>query len=213
MTRSNLRLAIAVTLTAALSACAAQSITQDYTLTAEAREGVVTGSVSYSGRYSGYYVHYRQLPGGVRGEFSFGSSVAVVPDKGDFSEPGLRGSVFAKALPPGEYEVYRWSVGSGYATVASTEPFSIRFTVEPGKLVYLGNFHFIKTSSLGLTVTGAKLSYKEEIASDLPIFKRKFPALADTPVAYAAAAGTARDDLGGASETHMTTRVFIPVRR
>jgi hypothetical protein len=198
----------------ALGSCAATNVGSDYKVTPQSSEGVVTGSVTYGGDYSAYRVHYRQVGGGKSGTFQTGAAMVLlpVPDPGDF-QGGGRGTVFAAALPPGEYEVYRWTLGSGYASASSTAPFSIRFSVEPGKLVYLGNFHFVQTSRMGLTVTGARLVYRDALARDLPVLKRKFPGLAETPVARAVDPATVVTDLGGNSDVRISVPVFVPSRR
>jgi hypothetical protein len=203
-----------VSLTALLvAACATPNVSQDYRLNPSSNDGVVMGSVTYSGRYSGYSVEFRQVPTGQTGRFQTGESVALIPQvpKGDFGSAAPRGTVFAAALAAGDYEIYEWKVGSGYANVRSTAPFSIRFKVEPGKLVYLGNFHFTQTSGMGLMVTGAMLSYAEKHERDIAAFKAKFPALAEFPIAYAVAPGTNEEWLGGRSSTTITVPVFVPI--
>lgn len=209
-----MRKLIAAFLSFILGACATPDVASDYKIDRESKQGVVTGSVSYVGRPSGYRVYFRQIPGGYSGSFGTGAASTLLPfsEKGDFNDQHGLGTVFAAALPPGEYEIFSWAVASGYANVRSTVPFSIRFTVEPGKLVYLGNFQFRQTAGLGLTVTGATVSYREAIARDIPVFKRKFPGLSETPIAYAVEAGMNRSDLGGQSATIMTIPIFLPVR-
>lgn len=206
---------LALTFVVLLAACATPNVEQDFRLNPASNEGVVAGSVTYSGRYSGYSVRYRHLPSGTSGKFETGQGVALIPyvPKGDFNDATLRGNVFAAALPAGDYEIFRWSVGSGAANVGPTVPFSIRFRVEPGKMVYLGNFHFTQTSSMGLTVTGATVTYRESIDRDLPIMKAKFPAFADVPIGYSIPRGTSQENVGGQFTTTITVPVFVPLRK
>lgn len=203
-----------VGLTLLLAACATANVNPEYRLKADAAEGVITGSVSYSGRYSGYRVYYRRVGGEELGYFEIGTGNALLPivEKGDFAIRGLRGTVFAAQLPAGEYEMHRWIVSSGASTVTSTVPFSISFTVDSGKLVYLGNFHFTTTSTMGLTVTGARLSHRDAVERDLPVFQKKFPGLAETPMAYAIEKGAERNNVGGSSFARIVIPIYVPVR-
>ena len=200
---------------AVLSACATPDVGSDYKLRTNSNEGVVAGSVTYNGRFSGYGVLYHQLPSGVSGRFETGQAMLIIPyiPKGDFDDDELKGTVFASALPAGDYEIFAWHVGSGPVHVRSTAPFSIRFRVEPGKAVYLGNFHFTQTDSMGLTVTGAKLTYRDAAQRDLPMIKKKFPMFVDESIAYAAPPGINQDNLGEQFRTQIDLPVFIPVPR
>lgn len=206
---------IAVFAVLLLSGCASTDVAKDYRLGPDSKVGVVTGSVSYSGRFSGYGVFYRQLPSGASGTFETGSSMALLPfpDKGDFDQKDLSGTVFAAALPPGDYEIYSWSVGSGPATVEPTMPFSIRFKVESGRLVYLGNFHFRQTAGMGLTVTGVNVSYRDSATRDLPIFRTKFPNLASASISSSVATGFEQQNLGGPAAATIQLPLPVPVRR
>jgi len=184
--------------------CATPDVDATYRLTPASTEGVVTGSVTYKGSFSGYGVHYKQIDGTAQGRFAnHHSHYAVYAPRGDFSTEDYAGVVFAVPLPAGEYEMHEWSIGSGFTTVLSTTPFSIRFKVEPGKMVYAGNFHFTQTTSRGLTVTGARLTYKEAMDRDLPLLKKKFTNLADIPIAYSIAPATQLEDLGGAESRNI----------
>ncbi len=176
----------------------------------QAPPGIAAGSVTYSGRYSKYRVMYRQLPKGVSGSFEYGDS--GFPPPGDFKDRTLRGAVFAENLPAGEYEIYRWHIRSGLFSVESTNPFSIRFRIDPTKVIYLGNFHFTVTRSLGLSVTGATLTYKDAIGRDLPVLKEKFPGVSEQSIAYALTSGTEQENLGGSHRTTFTP-IFVPYVR
>ena len=203
----------ALLLSVLLAACATPSVPPSFRLDSSKSDGVVSGSLSYDGRYSGYRVLYRRFPDGKPERFEIGESMVLIPTvpQWDFKEANLSGNVFAASLPAGEYEVFAWSVGSGYSRVNPTAPFSIRFRVEPGKMVYLGSFHFQQTSSMGLAVTGVSVSYLDRIERDLAMIKKKYPGLGDAPVAYAIGVGTNEQQLGGRSSNTITVPIFIPV--
>jgi hypothetical protein len=183
-------------------------------LNATGNAGVVTGSITYAGSLSGYSVFYRALSGVKAGRLQTGEAVLLIPyiPKGDVSLLGTRGELFAVELVAGEYEFYSWSVGSGPANVRPTSPFSVRFIVTPGKVVYIGNFHFRQTSSMGLTVTGAQLDYFDRAERDLPLLKKKYPTLEAAGIEVGLERGAAYEQLGGPHATTIMIAVPIPVR-
>jgi len=189
----------------ALSGCAtAPELDPSYRL-ASASGGLVAGSVTYRGLYSHYRVHYRRA--GTHAEAVFtndSNNFPLGPPKGDFDSAEFVGVVFAIPLAAGDYELIGWTVGSGVTTVYATTPFLIPFTVEPGKLLYLGDFHFKMTCSFGLAVKGSTLTHRDAIDRDMPIFRAKFPNVADAPVSRSAAPAAPIENLGGAQSISVT---------
>lgn len=88
-----------------LTACAARSVDPSYNLDASAKEGVITGSISYSGRLSGYNVHYRNLSTGDTGRIQVGEAAVLIPirPKNDLNDRKTFGNIFAIALAPGNF--------------------------------------------------------------------------------------------------------------
>jgi hypothetical protein len=183
-------------------------------LNATGKAGIVTGSITYAGSLSGYSVFYRALSGGQEGRVQTGEAVLLIPyiPKGDASVLGTPGELFAIELVAGEYEFYSWSVGSGPASVRPTSPFSVRFIVTPGKVVYVGNFRFRQTSRMGLTVTGAQLGYFDRAERDIPLLKKKYPTVEGAEIEVAVERGAAYEQLGGPHATTIMIPVPIPVR-
>ncbi|HEY6382939.1 MAG TPA: hypothetical protein VIY07_14175 [Pseudolabrys sp.] len=183
-------------------------------MNAAGNAGVVTGSITYAGSFSGYSVLYRALTGADAGRIQTGQGALLIPyiPKGDVSLLGTRGELFAVELPAGEYEFYSWSVGSGFADVRPTSPFSVTFIVIPGKVMYVGNFHFRQTASMGLTVTGVQVDYVDRAERDLPLLSKKYPTLAAAGIDVGLERGAAYEQLGGPHATTITIPVPIPVR-
>ena len=195
-----------------IQGCATPNIDRGYVLNSTAESGVVSGSITYQGGYSGYRVYYRSLKqDGESGFFQWGKSNVLIPyfPKGDFESLGIKGALFAAELSAGDYEIYQWSVGSGPAIVKPIEDFSIRFTVEPAKAVYLGNFNFVQTDSMGLTITGAEVSYADMSIRDLSVLQQKYPNFSKVPVKYAVPPSTNINRLGGNTKTKFY--LMIPV--
>jgi hypothetical protein len=208
-----LRGAIAGLALLALNACATKNIDRNYALDETSGKGVVIGSITYSGTYASYSVYYRKVGGGTAGRFQFGQGMYLFPplEKDDIRGRGLRGDVFAAELPAGDYEIYSWHVGSGYALVGPSNPFTIRYHIEPGKSVYLGNFHFQRRERLLGGVTGAMLTYKDEAERDLKIFATKYPKLGEFEIGSSIEKGQVYDDLGEGYQTVITVPIVYVV--
>ncbi len=209
--RDLLRACCSIAAAAWLAACGTPNVGTDYVLSDAGNKGVVVGSITYSGSYAGYEVHYRKVGDtAVRGFFHYGmSKYMAMPrmGKSDIAEPGVRGDLFAAELPEGEYEVHGWQVSQGTtATSTQTQSFSIRFTVKPGEATYLGNYHFTRTSRSLNLATGFEVTAKDEAARDLKIFAEKYPRLSQVAVTAGMERGQRYEQIGGASHT---TIVFV----
>jgi hypothetical protein len=195
----------------ALSACATSNVSKNYVIKTDSNTGIVTGSITYDGSYSGYAVIYRKVPSGKTGHFQSGESQVIIPyfPAGEFKPMGIKGNLIAAELPAGDYEINSWSVGSGPAAVTPTTPFTISFRVIPGKATYIGNFHFTQLSSAGLTVTGAKVDYRNMQERDSSVLAKNYKNLASVPTVSALEKDTNINKLGGNYSTKIT--LFIPI--
>ena len=176
MRKSNsLRIAFMV-LVIFLSGCVTQAPRppQPYVFGDMSRNGLIVFSIKYNGPNSGYGVQYRGLDNEVRGSLQAGVGVSLIPvaQKGDFEFS--TGKLHVLELPPGKYEFYSWSTKSGMANLSKNKPFSIEFTVEPGRSSYLGSFIFSAISQFGATVTGVKVDYANALSEDLEALRRKY---------------------------------------
>lgn len=169
-----------------LYGCATPNVSSDYRLSEASGHGLVIGSVTYGGRLSEYKIFYRQIPTGKSGFFKAGQGQIPPFPRNDFSGNGTGavGELFSAQLPAGRYEFFTWGIHSGAANTQS-EPFSIEFIVTAGQPIYLGNFHFLSTSTLGLTVIGANVYHRQQSEIDIALFKRKYPQLAQQPIQMA----------------------------
>jgi hypothetical protein len=85
-------------------------------------------------------------------------------------------------LPAGRYIFYHWSINTGLATITPKDELPVvAFTIEPGKAVYVGNFHSnLRTvrGFLGNKVIGeVYFSLGSEIKRDLAALRRLYPNL------------------------------------
>lgn len=114
---------------------------------------------------------------------------------GDFPDMPLRvGRVTAIALEPGEYELYAWGLyvnafgGYGYVTPKAPPP-PLGFTVKAGEVTYLGALHgetIMGRNLVGLPVVASGYPIIEDKRSrDEPMFRSRFPMLANWPITSA----------------------------
>lgn len=130
--------------------------------------------------------------------------------KSDFQ--GVNGKLQVTELPSGKYEISRWGVTSGYVHLSQTQPFSIKFKIEPGKATYIGSFIFSVTKTLGLTVTGVKVDFQDKYAEDVAVLRKKYPNLERTDIYMGLESNLLKNDIGGESSTYWDMpAVFIPV--
>lgn len=107
------------------------------------------------------------------------------PTKWDFQEKDRDGKVFKLAIDPGDYEIYGvgfyFNNGQVFRRYESKEPFSVPFTIEEGKVYYLGEF--LAYGLWGRNIfrisipAGGFFEASENKARDFDLIKAKFPEL------------------------------------
>jgi len=212
----SIRLWAAVLLLPVLAGCATPNIDAKHDV--RGATGVVSGSITYAGPYGLYRLNFVSQDTGERYPVEHGSGQTLNPVlafKGEDPHPGLkkRGSPFAVALPAGNYELKAWELHCGYAHLASTAPTGIAFKVEPGQVIYLGNFNFVETARFLRMPTAAAVSLSEQSARDLPVIRAAFQALMEVPITQTLNPAARLENLGGASASRVDIPIFIPVVR
>lgn len=196
-----------------VSACAGVSnVDKDFTLSNESEKGLLVGSVTYAGKYSGHRVLFKPVDEDRNLWVQTGKGTVLVPyfPDGDIAEPGRKGDVFVTELPPGRYEFFSWAIHSGYATVRPQYSMAIPFEIKAGEALYVGNFHFRQTSWRGWTVTGARLEYGDFLARDLDIMRRKYPRIDPTRIFAGIEKGLLIDRKCCASTDWSPPLIYIP---
>lgn len=198
-----------------LGACTSvESVPNNFVLDPISNKGVLIGSVTYHGTYSGYSVLFRKVGEDRASRLSIGGGTALLPPSmldWDIKQRGLRGNVFAVELPAGDYEFFSWRVSSGYAEVRPQQDFRIPFSIFPGKAVYLGNFKFERASGLGGTVTAVDVQHNDESNRDIGILGKKYHGIDPATINTSFASNTTAHGLGGGSSATITIPI-IPVR-
>ena len=169
-------------LVSALIGCTTSNIRDDYRLDSTRDEGLVIGSITYDGAMAEYRISYEREGGANRGYFSAGAAMYPALPRNDFPTNGFRGALFSSALPAGRYFISHSGTSSGMVNSYASSPSTIAFEVVPGKVTYLGNFHFVPVRRLNILV-GAKVMHLNQLERDQAIFHKRYPTLAGAPIA------------------------------
>jgi hypothetical protein len=140
------------------------------------QNGIVYGTVTYEGEYSGYRVYYKGEGENKGGWVQTGEgSTWTLPFPESFLHRyGIEGDVFAVELAPGKYTFFYWAVASGLYRFGATSHFDIEIEVLPQTLSYVGNFNFVQTMSKGWAVTMADVNYSDLFDRDTKYLLQKY---------------------------------------
>jgi hypothetical protein len=102
---------------------------------------------------------------------------------GEYYSEDAREGLAVMELPAGAYEFTRWSATAGGwlggREISPLEPISVRFSVEPGKVLYLGNLYLQSMNVGKVTVDGAitqhVISVRDRGSADLEAIRSSLP--------------------------------------
>ncbi len=170
----------------------------------QSNEGFLVGSFTYQGanpnkiakvfqdpekfNYSSYSLSFQSLNDEkLLGSISIPTSRFLGRKNADpyFKLEAGRGYVFVIPLPPGDYEFrdFLLSHKGGYATTywSAREKFSIPFTIESGKAIYIGEvkvIHLFAKNLFGISVPdGGVFVGSDQSERDIPLLKKSYPFL------------------------------------
>jgi hypothetical protein len=137
-------------------------------------KGLVITSVTYSGSFNRHALHYAKIGQDKGPSFAFPPQLFGFLEKSDISNKEIEGTVQISELPAGDYEFYEWTGKRGGVDYKTRQRFSVRFTVAPGKVTYLGNifFDFDRSPSANGFYN---LKIQDALKRDLEIAKTKYP--------------------------------------
>jgi len=186
---------------ATVAGCA--NVQSTYKLDPTKGNGLVVGTITYESFGGEYYVTASRAgdPKTVI-RLSVGSPTLLPFAKINDDDLKMRGDTFAVEAPAGEYALGKWYIRRGPKLYSSAQELGVSFKIEPGKATYLGNIHYVGRDTVIL---------QEMTKRDLPILQARFPALKDSPVAFAIAEGTKLEGLGGEATRKTIIPIFIPV--
>jgi hypothetical protein len=200
-----------------VAGCATPNIQDTHNLETSQGSGVVAGTITYEGVYGAYILHLESQAGEkFRIQHGTGQTLnLMLAFKGEDRNARLdaTGSPFAVELPPGTYSLSKWQVSVGAANITSTGPTGVSFTLESGKAIYIGNYHFRETARFGRLPTSAVVTMTEMGRRDLSVIRDAFPALSSVPITQTVTPALHLENLGGSSSSRISMPVFIPLAK
>ena len=188
---------------ATLLASCASGVPSSYKPDAVTGKGLIVGTITttaYGGEH--YILVYNQTEPGKPVKLAIGSTQWHPFVKINDSDLKARGDTFAVEAEAGVYEMGSWTVRQGPKRYWGEKSLGLTFKVEPGKVTYIGNIHFVDKEYVNL---------QEMTKRDLPVIESRYPAIKNTPLAFTIAEGTNLERLGGKGSWKMSTPIFIPV--
>jgi hypothetical protein len=132
-----LRLLAAMLVTLALSGCAMNLKTYDG---ADAGYLVASLAMAPDAMYDNVEFDFRSRDGQVDERLFWVNDAALLSPAADFREADAKGAIATVRLKPGQYEFYSFGVKRGNRGYTPRIAYSISFTVESGKVTYVGQF-------------------------------------------------------------------------
>jgi hypothetical protein len=183
---------LALLATALLGACAptANEVRPDKALDLSSQGAVALSFTSVGIPYlHGLYLFYTPAAGGEEvGMAAYGTDSPGYWS--DYYQDVEKGRLAVLQLAPGDYRFTRWSANAGglggTRSIDPEDPFNIPFTVEAGKILYLGNLHLTSHDVSKVTSSYAstrhQLSVRDRRDVDLDALKRRLPSNGAAPV-------------------------------
>jgi hypothetical protein len=196
-----------------LVGCATPDVSKDFSLSPDSKTGLLIGSVKYRGPVAGYRVYFKGLSNNASGFFRAGSDdiVSALATRYDF--PDIGGKLQVTELPPGDYEINRWSAGGGIVHINQTQTFSIKFKIEAGKATYIGSFIFTVLDKTLNVPSDIKVDFVDTFDEDIKVLRRLYPNLAMTDIYRGVEPGLKKENIGGASSLYVDlAAILLPAR-
>lgn len=143
----------------------------DYQLKQGSPEGLVLAS--FTQPYQQLHWSYRSVDGRAPATEGFVMTSWVVNGEAIMADGA---EVFPFTLPAGEYEFYKWSQPAQGVYTFSVQPFSLRFSVAPGQVTYIGN---VRLAMAGKSIG---LGFVDRRELDVPALLAKYPRVSSDQV-------------------------------
>lgn len=160
--------------------------------------GSFTRSVDmYPANSNTYEIRFRRISDGKDFRISHTRAAINTLFGDEIQNKGNFGTLVARDLPPGEYEIYEYAYFvNDYISWRFIAPLrdKFRFNVESGQITYIGELK--QTLVFQIKEDGRKqfsatiLSVSDQANQDFPLLKKKFPELISTPIVINLAKGT-----------------------
>jgi len=191
--------------------CSCANISNDFKFDPNKATGVVVGSISWESSLARIHLYAQADSGDKPIRLSFGCDLVpcLTPwNDAAFSasdDPKQRAGGYAVEVPEGKYRLVAWEVVRGHWRSTSKAPIDIEFSVERGKVSYIGNLHF--------DAEWDNVQLRDKASRDLPALKAAYSILRTAPLSYQIASGLVINKVGGEYQTRLKGPIYIPVFR
>jgi len=192
-----------------LAGCATPDVPKDFSLAPDSKSGLLIGSVKFRGPVAGYRVYFKGLSNNVSGFFRAGSDDIVSALNTRYDFPDIDGKLQVTELPPGDYEINRWSAGGGMTHINQTQPFSIKFKIEAGKATYIGSFIFTVTDKTLNVPSAVEVDFVDAFDEDIGVLRQLYPNLSMADIYRGVKPGLKKEYVGGASSLYIDIEPFL----
>jgi hypothetical protein len=134
-----------------------------------------------SGPLSRYVIRFRNIDTREEGFLSVDPAMGSSADPDLYERRRSTGTFFDIAMPPGRYEFYDvWMIGTGgfgWTEYRAREPFSVPFTIEPGKVHYMGEiraYPVVRPKPFGMSLpAGGYFVLRDQEARDTKLLLKR----------------------------------------
>jgi hypothetical protein len=178
------------------------AVTEPKVLDTSTPPGLVVGSITHETSNGIYRLGIAGKPGQRIPAPSVGFGTWTPFNKEMDEDLKERGGTYTLELPPGDYRIVAWSIRRGSTDTQSAQPFEIPFTVESGKISYLGNLHFDQHWE--------SVTLRDKASRDIPIIIKRVPKLATLEIAHTIRPGTNLERLGNGYRSRSDIPFIMP---
>ena len=161
------------------------NIRTDYNFGDNKDTGLIIGTVSHPEGvddivFSTFYInYYLGTPKGVLSFRERGLLYSGHPAEFEFEDAGNKGKLFVLEFPVGEHSVDYWNIQAGFfGWQPKSAPAPLEFNIQPGEILYLGNFHMQPTKGkylAGEFQDGGIPVINDKSDRDIPLFRSLYP--------------------------------------
>ena len=161
------------------------NIRPDYNFENNKDSGLIIGTVSHPEEvddivFSIFHINY--YSGNPKGTIRFrerGLLYSGHPAEFEFEDAGNKGKFFILEFPAGEHSVDYWGIQFGFWLVSpKSAPTPLEFNIQPGEILYLGNFHMQPTKGkylAGEFQDGGIPVINDQSDRDIQLFRELYP--------------------------------------
>lgn len=161
------------------------NIRTDYAFESNKDTGLIIGTVGHPEdvddmAFTSFYInHYSGNPKGILSFRERSLFYSNHPAEFEYEDAGNKGMLFVLEFPAGEHSVDYWTIQFGFWIVSpKSAPTPLDFKLQPGEILYLGNFHMHPTKRkylAGEFQEGGIPVITDQSDRDIQLFRELYP--------------------------------------